>query len=103
LLTSATEAVVLVWVLAVTPKDLRGAASPSIVVKVMVAAIPAASSLWLLRDWSIFIGVPIAGILYVGGALALGVVPAEDIQALRNRFRASRPAPREAVSESRVA
>jgi O-antigen/teichoic acid export membrane protein len=103
LLTSATEAVVLVWVLAITPKDLRGAASPSVVAKIILAAIPAASSLWLLRDWSIFIGVPIAGILYVGSALALGVVPAEDIRALRSRFRASRPAAREAVSESRVA
>jgi O-antigen/teichoic acid export membrane protein len=103
LLTSATEVIVLVWVLAVTPKDLRGAASPAVVTKILVAAIPAASALWLLRDWSIFIGVPVAGILYLSGALALGVVPPEDIRALRNHFRASRPAAPEAVSESRVA
>ncbi len=117
LLTSATEAVVLVWVLAATPKDLRGAASPSLVIRILVAAIPAASSLWLLRDWSIFISVPIAGMLYVSGALALGVMPAEDLRAVRNRFRAPRPAADEpnatidpvvaegvrAVSESRVA
>src|SRR4029077_17102094 len=55
LLTSATEAVVLVWVLPVTPKDLRGAASPSVVARIIFAAIPAASALWLLRDWSVFI------------------------------------------------
>jgi len=117
LLTSATEAVVLVWVLAATPKDLRGAASPSLVIKILVAAIPAASFLWLLRDWSIFIAVPIAGMLYVTGALALGVMPAEDLRAVRNRFRAPRPAADEsntaidpvvaesvrAVSETRVA
>jgi hypothetical protein len=53
----------------------------------------------------------------VSGALALGVVPAEDLRAVRNRLRAQRPATQEldaaidpvvadggrAVSESRVA
>jgi len=84
LVTSATEVVVLVWMLALTPKDLRGAARPSVAVKLLVAAVPAAVCLWLLRDLSIFVGVPLAGIVYVTAALALGTLPAEDLRHARN-------------------
>jgi len=93
LITSATEAIVLVWVLALTPKDLRSAARPAIVVKVVAAAVVAAAPLLLLRDWSIFVSVPIAGTVYLITALALGIVPAEDLRQLRNRFQTSRTAP----------
>jgi O-antigen/teichoic acid export membrane protein len=91
LVTSATEAVVLLWVLAVTPKDLRSAARPVVVGKVLVAATVAAAALWLVRDWSIFIGVPIAGVLYATVALALGILPPDDLRALRSRVRRLRP------------
>jgi O-antigen/teichoic acid export membrane protein len=91
LITSATEAIVLVWVLAATPKDLRAAARPLVVVKVLVAAGAAGAALWLLRDWSLFINVPIAGVLYLTVALGLGIVPADDFRALRARVRKLRP------------
>lgn len=83
LLTSVTEATVLVWVLALTPKDLRRAANPSVILKVLVAAMPAAACLWLLRDRAIFVGVPLAGIAYLAAALALGALPANDVRAVR--------------------
>jgi len=100
LLTSATEAIVLVWVLALTPKDLRTAARPAVALKVVTAAIAAAAPLLLLRDSSIFISVPIAGIVYLTIALALGIVPANDLRYLRSRFLSSRPAARQVDTES---
>lgn len=91
LITSATEAIVLVWVLALTPKDLRGAASPAIVGKILVAAIPAAACLWLLRDLSVLIAVPLAAVVYTMAALALGTVPANELRALRGLLGRARP------------
>jgi O-antigen/teichoic acid export membrane protein len=84
LITSATEAVVLVWVLALTPKDLRGAASPRVAARILVAAIPAAACLWLLRDWSVLVGVPLAFTAYGAAGLVVGVVPANELRALRS-------------------
>lgn len=86
LITSATELVVLAWVLALTPRDLRAAASPAVVMKIVVAAIPAAACLWLLRDQSLFIGIPLTGIVYLSAALALGTVPAEDLRVMLAHF-----------------
>jgi len=88
LVTSATEAIVLVWVLAATPRDLRSAARPMVVVKVVLAATVAAGSLWLLRDWSLFVSLPIAGVLYLILALTLGIIPIEELRSIPDRFRA---------------
>jgi peptidoglycan biosynthesis protein MviN/MurJ (putative lipid II flippase) len=90
-ITSATEAIVAVWLLALTPKELRGAASPVVVVKLLVAAIPAAACLWLVRSVSVVIGVPLAGIVYVLAALALGTVPAGDLRATLTILSRSHP------------
>jgi len=87
IITSATEAIVLVWVLVLTPKDLRGAASPAVALKVLGAAIPAAGCLWLLRDWSVVIAIPLAGIVYMLAGLAFGAVPADDRRAIRSFLR----------------
>jgi hypothetical protein len=70
------------WVLAATPKDLRSAARPSVVVKILVAATLAAACLWVLRERSLLIGAPVAAIVYSIAALALGVVPASDLRAV---------------------
>lgn len=91
LIQSATEVVVLVWVLVLTPKDLRGAARPKVVVKVLLAATPAAACLWLLRDLSFLIGVPLAAVVYATAAVALGTVPASDVRAVRGLFGRARP------------
>jgi O-antigen/teichoic acid export membrane protein len=97
LITSVTELVVLAWVLVLTPRDLRSAASPAVVVKVLAAAIPAAACLWVLRDMLI-IGGPLAGIVYAAAVLALGAVPAGDLRAVRSLISRPRPAaePRDA-------
>jgi O-antigen/teichoic acid export membrane protein len=87
LITSATELVVIVWLLALTPRDLRAAANPAVVMKICVAAIPAAACLLLLRDQSLFIAIPVAGIVYVSAALALGTLPAEDLRVILAHFR----------------
>ena len=100
LLTSVTEAIVLVWVLAATPSDLRSAVRPVVVVKVLAAATLAAASLLILRDGSIFISVPVAGTAYVISAVALGIVPAEDLRALGNRLRRPRSATRRLEPET---
>ena len=92
LLTSATEAIVLVWVLALTPKELRGAANPRVIVRLFLAATPAAACLWLLRDWSMFIGIPVAGLAYAMAALALGAIPANDLRAIRTLLARTRHA-----------
>jgi len=86
LVTSATEIIVFLWVLAATPKDLRSAARPAVALKVLVAATGAAASLLLMREWSLFICVPIAGIVYVTVAVALGIVPPQDLRAVQSRF-----------------
>lgn len=91
LVTSVTEAIVLVWVLALTPKELRGAASPRVVVKFLLAATPAAACLWLLRDRSMFIGIPVAGLAYALAALALRAVPANELRAIRTLLGRTRP------------
>ena len=90
LITSATEAIVLAWVLAVTPKDLRGAARPMVVVKILAAAIPAAACLWLLRDWSLLLEIPLAAFVYGSVLLALGALPASDVAAIRVFLRRHR-------------
>lgn len=82
LATLATEIVVLVWVLALTPKDLRSVASPAIVAKVLTAAVPAALCLWVLRD-TLVIGLPLAGLAYVAAVFALGTVDAADLRVLK--------------------
>jgi len=84
LITSATEAIVLIWVLAATPRELRGAANPMTVVKVLVAAVPAAGCLWLLRDWSLFVEIPLAAIVYASALVAFGILPAGDLTAIRS-------------------
>jgi O-antigen/teichoic acid export membrane protein len=83
LLTSLTETLVLVWVLALTPGDLRAAASPRVALRVGIAAVPAAACLWALRDLSPFIGIPLAGVVYAAVAVALGTLPPEDLSAAR--------------------
>jgi O-antigen/teichoic acid export membrane protein len=113
LLTSATELVVLVWVLAATPRDLRVAARPTVVVKVFAAATVAAAALWSLRDLPLFVGLPVSGLLYLTLTLALGIIPVDELRAIPARFRARRrrdetvAAPvgegAPAVSQSRVA
>jgi O-antigen/teichoic acid export membrane protein len=113
IITSITELVVLGWVLAITPKDLRSAARPAVLMKAALAAGAAAVVLWSLRDWPLFVGIPIAGLLYLVLGLALGLVPVEELRAIPARFRARlqrRAAPMPplgegaaAVSQSRVA
>ena len=83
LLTSATEVVVLAWALAVTPRDLRSAVEPKTVAKIALAAAPAAVCLWVLQGQSLFVGVPLAAVAYAAAVLALGVLPANDLTALR--------------------
>jgi O-antigen/teichoic acid export membrane protein len=90
LVTSATEAIVLVWVLAVTPRDLREAARPVVVLRVLAAAAPAAACLWLLRDFSILLVTPVAALVYVAGLVAFGALPASDLTALRAFVRQQR-------------
>jgi O-antigen/teichoic acid export membrane protein len=94
LLTSATEAIVLVWVLAATPKDLRGAANPRVVAKILVAATFSAACLWLLRDRSLLIGIPVAGVVYATVSLALGIVPTSELRAARSLLSRVRPGAR---------
>jgi O-antigen/teichoic acid export membrane protein len=89
LITSGTEAVILVWVLAATPADLRGAANPRVVVKVLVAATPAAACLWWLRDEPVLIAISLAAAIYVAALLALKTVPGADMAAVRG-FRRKR-------------
>jgi len=90
LVTSLTELIVLVWVLALTPpKDLRGAANPATVVRILAGATPAAVCLWALRD--ILVGIPLAGVVYLSALLALGVVPVRDLRALRTLLSRPRP------------
>jgi O-antigen/teichoic acid export membrane protein len=101
LLTSVTETIVLVWVIALTPKDLRVAASPVVVAKILVAAIPAAACLWLLRDSSLVVGIFLASLVYLTSVLALGIVPAEDLRAMRTLVGRSRPSA-ERPDEGRV-
>jgi O-antigen/teichoic acid export membrane protein len=90
LVTSLTELIVLVWVLALTPKDLRGAANPATVVRILAGATPAAVCLWALRD-VLFIGIPLAGVVYLSTLLALGVVPVRDLRALPTLLSRPRP------------
>ncbi|HLQ04873.1 MAG TPA: oligosaccharide flippase family protein [Verrucomicrobiae bacterium] len=80
--TSLTELIVLIWVLALTPKDLRSAANPATVLRIVAGGAPAAACLWALPD-GLFIGVPLAGIVYLATLRALGVIPAADLRALR--------------------
>ena len=87
LTTSATELIVLAWVLALTPADLRRAANPAAVAKILVAAVPAAACLWLLRDWPLVLGVPASAVVYGCAGLVLGILPADDRNAIR-RFLA---------------
>jgi O-antigen/teichoic acid export membrane protein len=92
LITSASEVFILAWVLAATPADLRSAANPRVVVKVLVAAIPAAAVMWSLRDWPVFVAIPIAAVIYASVAVALRTVPGADLAAVRALARRRRPA-----------
>lgn len=87
LITSVTEGVVLVWVLAATPRDLRRAANPVVVGKILAAATPVATCLWLLRDRFLLLEVPVAAIVYASALIALGVVPAAEVAAIRTFLR----------------
>jgi hypothetical protein len=89
-----TEGIVLVWVLAATPKDLRAAARPVVVVKILVAAAAAGACMWLLRDRSLLIAIPLSGIAYATVALALGTVPAGDLRTVWGLLGRMRPGAR---------
>jgi O-antigen/teichoic acid export membrane protein len=91
LITSATELIVLAWVLAATPRDLRGAANPKVVMKVLVGAIPAAACLWLLRDSSVLVAVPAAAVVYAAVLIALKTVPARELVAMRGTVNRPHP------------
>jgi O-antigen/teichoic acid export membrane protein len=99
LLTSATEGAVLLWVIALTPPDLRGAANPRIIARIALAAVPAGGLMWLMREQSIFMSVPFAGAVYLAAAVLLGVVPASDFGAARSLLRAWRPAPEQSIGD----
>jgi O-antigen/teichoic acid export membrane protein len=90
LITSASEVFILVWVLAATPADLRGAANPRVVLKVLVAAAPAAACMWLLRDWPVLVAIPVAAVIYASVAFALKTVPGGDLGAVRSFLRTRR-------------
>lgn len=91
LITSATEAIVLIWVIAATPRDLRAAARPVVILKVLVAGAVATVCMWFLRDHSLLIAIPLAGIVYAAAALALGIMPLAEMRALRGLVGRRRP------------
>lgn len=80
-LTSATEFVVIGWLVALTPRELRGAVSPRALARLAVAAATAAGCLYVLRDLSMFIAVPLAFAAYVVVALGVGVIPLSELRA----------------------
>jgi O-antigen/teichoic acid export membrane protein len=83
LVTTATEIVVLAWLLLATPRWLRSAASPRALVRTAIAALPAAAALLVLRDQHVLVAIFVAGVAYVASALAIHVLPEEDLQLLR--------------------
>lgn len=83
LVTTATEIIVLAWLLLATPRWLRSAASPRTLVRTAIAALPAAAALLVLRDQHILVAIAVAGVAYVATALAVHVLPEEDLQLLR--------------------
>jgi O-antigen/teichoic acid export membrane protein len=91
LVTSVTEAIVLLWVLAATPKDLRGAANPLVILKVLLAAMLAATCWWLLRDWPLLLALPLVAAIYALVLFALKTVPGGDLAAARSLLRRPRP------------
>jgi O-antigen/teichoic acid export membrane protein len=90
LITSVTEAAVLVWVLILIPEDLRRSVSAPVVAKILIAAAPAAACLWMLRD-QIVVAVPVAAVLYAATALAIGTVPPDVMRDLQVLVRRARP------------
>lgn len=92
-LTSVTEAAVLIWVILLTPRSLRGAADLGTTLRIGVAIIPVAIVLTLLRDIPFLVAAPLAGLVYVGTGLALGIIPQGDVRAAQALLRRTRPSP----------
>ena len=59
--------------------------------KIFFASVPAAGSLWLLRDWPLLLGIPFAGIVYAIALVVLGVVPTGDLRGVRSLLGRVRP------------
>lgn len=79
LLTSATEAVVLLWAIMLTPRDLRAAANTRSIGRVAFMAVPLTATLWILRDTSMFLAVPVSAVVYGCAAIAVGVFPRAEV------------------------
>ncbi len=107
IVTTATEIVVLCWLLLATPAGVRSAASPNAFARTALAAVPAAVAMLLLREHHLLVAVAVAGIAYLATALAVRVLPDEDLHLLRavasppRRREVSAPQLRRAAGDQR--
>src|SRR5438445_1728358 len=91
LMTTATELAVLVWVMVLTPADLRGAARPAVGVRVIFEALIYAPCLVLICSCWIVVSIPVAAVFYATAVVAVGTVPPDDLRAVRDLLGLLRP------------
>jgi O-antigen/teichoic acid export membrane protein len=98
--TTITEAYLLIGGLILLPRGILDRATYAGVVKCMLAGVAMAAVLWAAHDLSIFVLVPLGGVVYAGAALALGVFSLDEIKKLAGHAMArGAPATIEPVHE----
>jgi hypothetical protein len=75
-----TEGFILVYLLAVMPRDLLARTTLSVLTKAVVASAAMALVLIALRDQSLGLLIPLGGAVYALVGVALRIVPSEDFR-----------------------
>jgi O-antigen/teichoic acid export membrane protein len=78
--TAATEGLILVYLLAVLPRDLLVRSTTGVILKAAIASAAMALVLVVLRGQSLLLLIPLGGAMYVLIGLALRLVPPEDFR-----------------------
>jgi O-antigen/teichoic acid export membrane protein len=78
--TAATEGFILIYLLAVMPRDLLARSTLAVVAKASLASAAMAAALIALRDQSLGLLIPVGAAVYVLAGVILRLVPPEDFR-----------------------
>jgi O-antigen/teichoic acid export membrane protein len=86
-LTSATECLLMFLSLIFIPRSLWPVGSIKVALKAFLAAGLMGVVVWLLRDYSLLVILPVAALVYFPAATLLGTIPPEDMKAFYTSIR----------------
>jgi O-antigen/teichoic acid export membrane protein len=87
LVTSLTELLLTIFAFIFTPRPLWPLGSIKVGLKALLAGLVMGLVLWVMRQYSLLVILPVAALVYFGVAALLGTIPREDVRVLYTSIR----------------